>query len=416
MEIPFKYIVLSIIKILYDRKMELSINKKILTDFLKEIIKKSFFTIEEKREMINNFDFDYELNNLLDEYYRYFEIEQENIVFEIDYASELDKLIKEEIEKNDITIIDEIEYIIENDTTFFEMLGVNIKKELYKILIDLEKEIEENYNELSDLDNYVGLSELNTKNLVNNIKKLLFKRMLLIMDVQKLLTNKEYEDLVRYSTNIAEENNDYEDLMFLIEDASVDETTIMNDVFLKSIFTCDELYYSTIKSRLNYQLTREDNNIKYNKLKFYLTYLELLEEEIKKDNELCSELVVVKYRLMQTIDTMYDTFTFINKNILSGIDFVEDYSFIEYEIYYFIEELLMYDDEKYKNQEFNTKKITVYIENTIKKILIATYYKLTKDKQIINAITNNKLYGINKISSSFFSDMVKRNNKKIKDI
>lgn len=396
--------------------MELSINKKILTDFLKEIIKKSFFTIEEKREMINNFDFDYELNNLLDEYYRYFEIEQENIVFEIDYASELDKLIKEEIEKNDITIIDEIEYIIENDTTFFEMLGVNIKKELYKILIDLEKEIEENYNELSDLDNYVGLSELNTKNLVNNIKKLLFKRMLLIMDVQKLLTNKEYEDLVRYSTNIAEENNDYEDLMFLIEDASVDETTIMNDVFLKSIFTCDELYYSTIKSRLNYQLTREDNNIKYNKLKFYLTYLELLEEEIKKDNELCSELVVVKYRLMQTIDTMYDTFTFINKNILSGIDFVEDYSFIEYEIYYFIEELLMYDDEKYKNQEFNTKKITVYIENTIKKILIATYYKLTKDKQIINAITNNKLYGINKISSSFFSDMVKRNNKKIKDI
>lgn len=416
MEIPFKYIVLSIIKILYDRKMELSINKKILTDFLKEIIKKSFFTIEEKREMINNFDFDYELNNLLDEYYRYFEIEQENIVFEIDYASELDKLIKEEIEKNDITIIDEIEYIIENDTTFFEMLGVNIKKELYKILIDLEKEIEENYNELSDLDNYVGLSELNTKNLVNNIKKLLFKRMLLIMDVQNLLTNKEYEDLVRYSTNIAEENNDYEDLMFLIEDASVDETTIMNDVFLKSIFTCDELYYSTIKSRLNYQLTREDNNIKYNKLKFYLTYLELLEEEIKKDNELCSELVVVKYRLMQTIDTMYDTFTFINKNILSGIDFVEDYSFIEYEIYYFIEELLMYDDEKYKNQEFNTKKITVYIENTIKKILIATYYKLTKDKQIINAITNNKLYGINKISSSFFSDMVKRNNKKIKDI
>ena len=163
-------------------------------------------------------------------------------------------------------------------------------------------------------------------------------------------------------------------------------------------------------------ILKESRNLKYSKIKFYLTYLELLEKEIKKDNNMCSELIIIKYRLMQVIDTMFDTALFINKDILKGIDFKEDYNFIEYEIYYFIKELLMYDDEKYRNKEFDTENIIIYIDGIVKKLLIKTYYKLTRDKRIIETIKNNKLYGVNSISSSLLKDIVEKPKTKIKDM
>ena len=414
MEFPFKYIILSMIKMLYDRNMELIIDRKMIINYLNEIIKKANFTIEEKKKILNNFNLECELDNCINKYYRYFDIIQQKIIFDIN-EEELDNLIREQIEEYDKTTIEEIEYTIDSNTIFLEIIGVNIKKELYKILLNLENDIERCYNTLSDLDNYIGLNQVNTKDITDNIKKLLFKRMILLMNTKNLLSNKEYEDLIKYSLDMVIQNEDYDDVEFLFEDENFNECMIMFDVIKKSLFTCNDLYYSTLQSKLYEQKVKNTENYKYSKIKFYLTFLELLEDEIKKDNDISSELVIVKYRLIQVIDTMYDTTIFMNQNILGDINFTEDYNFIKYEVYYFIKELLMYCDEKYRNIEFDTKNISVYVNNIIKKLYIKTYYKLTKDKNIVYEIKNNKLYGINKISSSLLKDIVEKNKTKIKE-
>ena len=52
--------------------------------------------------------------------------------------------------------------------------------------------------------------------------------------------------------------------------------------------------------------------------------------------------------------------------------------------------------------------------NIIKKIFVKTYYNLTKNQRVIQIIKNNKLYGINNISSSYFDDIVNTPRRRIK--
>ena len=250
MELPFKYIVLYIIKILNNRNLDLFINKDNLIKFNNEIIKKSYFNIEDKQELLENFNIEYELEDLFNKYWRYFDRENENIIFDRDYICELDSLLEGQKREEDPAIINEIKCVIELNTVFLEMIGVNLNKDLYNFLLDLDKKIEESYNELSDLDNYVGLNEINTKDLTNEIKKLIFKRMILLMNTKNLLSSIEYKDLVKYSNEISEKNDDYDELELLLYDGCFDESTIMCDVFQKSIFTSDDLCYSTLKERL----------------------------------------------------------------------------------------------------------------------------------------------------------------------
>lgn len=339
-----------------------------------------------------------------------------NIVFDSFYLDELNDLIVEQKTECDILLLNEIDFLFENNIKILEILGVDLKKNLYNTLLDLDMEIEESYNILSDFDNYVGLSETNTKKLINNIKRLNLKRIVLIMDVNNLLSPMEYKDLIRYSRNISEETDDYEGLQFLLDDDYFDETTIMDDVFKKSLFTCNDLCYSTLRSKLMAQSDNEMENIKYSKIKFYLSFLELLEEEIAKENEISYVLTAIKYRLINVIDTMYDTFIFLNRDILSDVDFTQNYSFIEYDVKYFINELLMYDDSKYKNDDYNSENINVYTDNIIKALFIKTYYNLTHDITIVSMIKNNKLYGVNNISTSFISDIVEKYKKRIKGV
>lgn len=415
MELPFNYIVLTYVKILRDRGMKLAIDKLKLITFYFEILNKMFYTQKEKKDILSNFNFEYEWDSFIEKYYTYFDIIEGNVVFDIDYDEELEDLIKKEECNNDFTIIDEIEGIIESNTIFLEILGVKIKKELYKYLLIFDEELDYAYSELSMYDGHEIYGNIDVFRLINNIKKLLFKRTIFLMNTKNLLSHIEYSDLVKYSYDIAEKDCNYDDLHFLYEDIFFDETAILDDAFKRSVFTYAQLSHSTLKSKLTHQLHNENENIKYSKLKFYLTYLEFIEKEIKKENELYSELVMIKYRLMQVIDTTYDTFVYANRNILNNINFDENYSFIEYDVYYFIDELLMYSDEKYKNENFNVENITVYIDNVIKKIYIATYYKLTGDKRIIDCIKNNKLYGINKISSALLDEIITSPNKKIKN-
>ena len=59
MELPFKYLVLYIFKILNDRKKPLKIEKSQLITFINKFIEKAYPDINEKTEITHTFDFEY---------------------------------------------------------------------------------------------------------------------------------------------------------------------------------------------------------------------------------------------------------------------------------------------------------------------------------------------------------------------
>jgi len=415
MRLPFKYIVLYIMKTLKDRDMPLVINKNILTSYLKELMNKSYFTIEEKKEISDNFDFEFELDDLRCKYYEYFDIDGDIIRFDSDYISELNNLIIDEIEEFDIEIIHDIDFALSGNTTFLDILGVEIKKELYNFLLDIEKEIEDCYSEMSDLENYVGFSEVDTRLLINKIRKLYLKMTLMLLNTRNLLSKMEHHDLMLYASDMADETNDFDDLSLLFEDDNFDQSDIMYDLFLRSIFTGSDLYISNLRDRLIVNIHGMPDTRRYSRIKFYLYFLELLEREIEKYDELSIELNRIKYRIMNVMDSVYGTTLFMGNKPLEYKEFKEDYCFAQVAVYYFVDELLMYDDEKYKNKDTGTENTMVYLDSIMKKLLIETYYKLTKDRKIIDKIKENELYKVNGISSSFLKDIVEKPKTKIKE-
>ena len=416
MEVPFKYLVLYIIKILNNRKMPLIVEKSQLITFVDKFIEEAYPDIKEKIEIESGFDFEYELDSFLSCYCVYFDFNDKSIVFDKDYIDELDSLLEDASGEYDKASILITFVTIDENAKFLDILNINLNKDTYNYLLDIDRKLEEYYMTLADLENYVGLNEININDLNNRIKKIMFKRMLLIMNTKNILSSEEYNDFVSYANGINLNNANLEDFKLLLEDEYYNENVILSDLFKKSIFVSDELCYTSLYEKLKFNLNIGDKDIKYSKLKFYLTFLELLEEEIKKEDEFVTELVNIKYRLMFTIDSLYDSNVFTNRNILEGIEFRENYTFDKYEVYYFINELLMYDDDKYKNKEFNTDNIMVYVDSIIKKLLIKTYYNLTGDKKIIDIIMKNKLYDVNEISSGFLKDIYQKSKIKIKEV
>lgn len=416
MELPFKYIIIYIIKILNDRKMPLRIEKSQLITFFDKFIEEAYPDINEKKEIEDSFDFEYELDSFLSYYDEYFDFNNKSIIFDAESIVDLDDLLEEASNEYDKASILIVYVTIDENADFLDILGVNLNKDTYNYLLDMDKKLEEYYMSLADLENYVGLNEVNVNDLNNKIKKLMFKRMLLIMNTKNILSNREYNDFISYANSINLNNTILDDFKLLLEDERYNENVILSDLFKKSIFISDELCYTSLYEKLKLNLDTTEKNIKYSKLKFYLTFLELLEEEMNKDDEISIELVNIKYRLMYVIDTLYDSNIFTNRNILDGIEFRENYIFEKYEVYYFINELLMYDDDKYKNKVFNTENIMIYVDSIIKMLLIKTYYKLTGDKIVIDTIMKNKLYGVNEMSSSFLKDIVDKPKTKIKEV
>ena len=146
--------------------------------------------------------------------------------------------------------------------------------------------------------------------------------------------------------------------------------------------------------------------------KFYLTYYYLLREEMKivTDDRIKVELNKAKYNLMQVIDSIFDNTLFMNIDNSRLDDVKIDNSYNEFETYFFIDELLSYNDDMYNKDD---SYIMEYF-NIIKKIFVKTYYNLTKNQRVIQIIKNNKLYGINKISSSYFDDIINTPRRRIK--
>ena len=417
MELPFKYIVLGIIKKLKDRHMSLMIDKTKLIDYFSEIVRRAYFTIEDKKDIGNNFDFDYELDSLLNKYYKYIDMEDNKIIFDNDYIDEIDRLLLEEKnEFDDYIMIHDIDFIIWDNIVFLDIIGVKINKDLYNYLFDIEKELEESYEEMCRIESYIGIDEVDTSKLINKIKELKIKKIIMLINSKNLLSLFEYDDLTRYACYRVDKENEQEEVTLLLDDDSFDDSDIMYDVFLRSIFTGGNSCASNLRESLGMNGFEKNKDVKYSILNFYLTFLYLLEKEIGTSDEVLSiELTDIKYRVINTMDSIYDTALFMgNRDIIPG-KFKENYSFIRDAIYYFIKELLMYDDDKYRNEEYGTDNVMVYLNNIVKKLLIENYYILTKDEKVIDIINNSGLYGVNTISSGFLKNIVDKPKSKIKE-
>ena len=118
---------------------------------------------------------------------------------------------------------------------------------------------------------------------------------------------------------------------------------------------------------------------------------------------------------MYVLDSVYGKSTFLENKNMDMTEINEDYFFAYDAVNYFINELLCYDDDKYRNKNFDTDNTMIYLNNIMKKLFIQTYYYLTKDKEVINKINDNKLFGINTISSGFLKDIADVKKIKIKE-
>jgi len=417
MELPFKYIVLCIIRTLHDRNMPLTIKKVNLKSYISKFMKKSYFTIEEKKEIYDNFDFNYELSDLLENYIQYFDDNGEEILFDIDYIDEINNLIMEETEQYDEELICDVDATIEGDTEFFDILEIPIKKDFYNYMADLEKKIEDCYNEMFGLEGPNGIETEYKIPLEKKIKKLKMTKIIMLHNMKTFFTFFERHDLMQYASNISSKMDDLSDINLLIEDDIFDATDITDDVFMRSIFLGEDSYRANLTETLILDVLGILPNKKNSYIKFYITFINLLDEEINHSNPyLQIELIRIKYRLKNVLDSIYDTALFLNKEYNYEHDFKEDYRFAKKGVNYFVRELLMYDDEYYRYEENGEEKLMSYLDNIMKKIYIETYYKLTNDEEVIKLIKENELYGVNAISSGLLKNIVEKPKTKVKEV
>ena len=415
MDLPFNYIVLGIFNELNNRNMPLKISRITLINYLTEFIKESFFTASEKKEIADNFDFQYAMDEFMNKYYDYFDYDGDDIVFDEEYSDELNGMILEEIANDDMSL--DVQSVVSDNVRFLEIIGVKFKKDVYDYLLSIFEEIEDCYKEMRDLEKYIELNDVNAKKLINRIKIFNMKKVIMLYNTSTLLSDMEYKDLAIYSSFVSENNleTDIDDVELLIDDEKFDKYDLVHDIFERSLFTTGDLHIACLNEKLMGYKFKQSDDVIHNTVKFYLTFLDLLEEEIKRSSgEIQIDLVEIKYNLMYVLDTVYDMNTLANRNNYYACD-KENYYFIENDIYFFIKELLMYDDSKYYSDDYESYSLITYVDNTIKKLLIETYYKLTSDGKIIDVIKNNELYGINKISSSLLEEIISKPKKRIKE-
>lgn len=224
----------------------------------------------------------------------------------------------------------------------------------------------------------------------------------------------EYYDLLLYSDDILDSEECF-CIPFNIPNNIFDEYTFYNNPFQRAIFIENISFNALTRYKLDYNIDKaSENDTDYFMLdyKFYLTYYYLLREEMKivTDDRIKVELNKIKYNLMQVIDSIFDNTLFMNIDNSRLDDVKIDNSYNEFETYFFIDELLSYNDDMYNKDD---SYIMEYF-NIIKKIFVKTYYNLTKNQRVIQIIKNNKLYGINNISSSYFDDIVNTPRRRIK--
>lgn len=417
MDIPLNYIILDIMIKLKENNKELTINKKILILYLKRILSLFNFDKEVLEDMVFDFDFNNELSFFISEYEEYFEMDENNNIiptYDIE-LKELKNLLEEEtinnIYENDLIM--DIHNILNDNYSLLEILNITINTDIYKLIYELECEIEKEYITLGYEDIFYEINATEERKKIKVLKTIINT---MYINIENNLNKIEYQNLHTYAKSMSKKMKGEEKEILLHCEPTFDETMLISNPMDRAIFFKEPSSNHVVEERLNINKKKQNKLFSFNdmvKLNFYLTFLELLDKEIKITNneELKDELINSKYELMYTLDEIYNLMNFNKKE--EPININSDYNFIIPIVYYYAFEVLSYDDNDYMINNTKQKDIMIYFFNTIKKLYIETYYKLTNNELIIRKITSSSFYGVNKISTKLFNSFIPyKDNKK----
>lgn len=134
--------------------MERNIAPRISKDNLEKIIIKfikSYYTDREVLDIINNFDFDYELNEFYSKYLDYFDIDDDTIFLNDNVSIKmLEGFIVPESDE-DINFLENVIDFLNSDLSITELMGITIRKDIYDYLIKIYKSLNEQYKDLNVL-------------------------------------------------------------------------------------------------------------------------------------------------------------------------------------------------------------------------------------------------------------------------
>lgn len=420
MDIPLNYIILDLMITLKENNKELIINKKTLIIYLKRIVSLFNFDKTVLEDMVFDFDFNNELSFFLSEYGEYFEMDEDNNIVSVYDISldELNNLLEEEtisnIYENDLIM--DIHNVIHDNYSLLEILDIRINTNIYKLIYELECELEKEYVNLGYGDVFYDIDTNNERQRIKMLKTIINT---MYINIDNNLNNIEYKNLHTYAKSMARKMNGEEKEILIHCEPTFDDAMLINNPMDRAIFFKEPSSNYVLDARLEMNNKKKKKVFSYNdiiKLNFYLTFLNLLDDEIKRTNndELRDELIISKYELMYTIDEIYDLMNFNKKEEVLNIN--SDYSFIIPIVYFYAFEVLSYDDSEYMVHNTKQKDIMTYFFNIIKKLYIETYYKLTNNEMIVNKIKNSSFYGTNMISTELFNSFIpyKDNKKRIR--
>lgn len=409
---PVSYILFTLMKILKEHNRKTTISRGVLLRIIGEFIIESYLSNEVKSSLLQDYDFDYDIEMMLDNYAGYLSNEDGMITLSPYTKIEtIDSLLEELSYEYDEELLNTIDDFYDFNIHVLEMLGIKMEKELYKKGVELENDIKTNYEDLA-------LSEMYKDNVPNdvlyNLKKNIIKRKFLFNQVKNNLTLEEYNDFYRYAIEMADILDiDSPDLK--IENDEF-ELTLETDPFLRALFFIDsdkELIFSESLYASNKYVSDEEKSREI----FFTRVIDTIDKRTDKIeyDDIDNDLITAKYQLMYALDMLYQDDNNYNGYLFMGDRNIiltgnEDYSFIEKDIFYLIDEIFEYTDIEVTND------LGVDYSSNIKAILIETYYDLTKDERVIEAIKNHSNFSNPNyhFTAGLFDNFIKKSKKKIK--
>lgn len=407
---PVSYILFTIMKLLKEHNKKTTISKDVFSKAIGEFLIESSLHEEVKKSLLLDFDFDYEIEMILDKYAGYLSNEDGMITLS-PYAKigTIDSLLENASCEYDENLIKVIDKFYDFNVRVYKMIGIEVEIKLYEKAAELEKNIIKDYANLAEIERY---KDKLTNSVLNNLKKNIIKRKFLFSQMKNNLSLQDYNNLYRYSI----ERKDLlgtDTLALKIENEEL-KLVMKEDPFLRTLFFVDD-DKEFVLSESFYKESKYNTDEGKTKELFYNKVIDVINNRTNKKEYDCTDddLIYAKYRLMYALDMLYQDdnnfngYLFMN-NRKNYINYNEDYSFIEKEIFYLIDEIFMYTDNEMANN-FGTD-----YDNTIKSILIETYYELTEDERVIEAIKNHPNYGKYHFITGLFDDMMKNCNNKTK--
>ena len=232
---PVSYILFTIMRLLKQRNKKTVITKLQLAKAISEFLAEAPLPEEVKESLLEDFDLDYELEVIFDEYAAY--VTNENGVITMSPYVKfdvIDNLLDEVSSDNDEELISIIDDFFEFNIQAFEIIGIKIEKKVYDIAIEIEKDVEKGYDELARIE---LCNDKVPNRIMNELKKNVIKRNILLNQIRSSLTIEEYNDLAMYSMHMADLLG-IDTLTLKIENDDLGEE-IKADPFYRALFFID---------------------------------------------------------------------------------------------------------------------------------------------------------------------------------